>query len=279
MLSIQQVCKNYFHLIHHPAEKTSKRRKALAACAILSCITVIVPASMGLVYGLAKLVGKIKRCGQDPKVQQAASSTLPSATSSRSSTGSSGEVLDTTLYLLELAQRIEETDGDKSELLQEWNDAFQERIVATEGLGPFFFYAEDVKILAGFLAEASNLKLFITKHTGGELSNPKPFDKSKINECKQALKGENPSEYFWMEIYIRHINFTRFDVGLQKPLKVREVPQFMAYWLPRPTGISLSLDFSERQDKEKIGAFNLFSDYEITDEAVEKQKKWMEGLE
>ena len=58
MTAINQAFNNYFHLIRHPKEAERKRDKLLTAIAILSCITVLVPAAMGIGYAL---VGRVKR--------------------------------------------------------------------------------------------------------------------------------------------------------------------------------------------------------------------------
>ncbi|MFV0340402.1 MAG: hypothetical protein ACK5MA_07245 [Parachlamydiaceae bacterium] len=58
MTAINRAFNNYFHLIRHPKEAERKRDKLLTAIAILSCITVVVPAVMGIGYALA---GRVKR--------------------------------------------------------------------------------------------------------------------------------------------------------------------------------------------------------------------------
>lgn len=59
MTAINQAFNNYFHLIRHPKEAGRKQKKLLTAIfAILSCITVVVPAVMGIGYALA---GRVKR--------------------------------------------------------------------------------------------------------------------------------------------------------------------------------------------------------------------------
>lgn len=58
MKSIENAFSNYFHLIRHPREAERKRDKLLTAIAILFCVTVVVPAVMGIGYALA---GRVKQ--------------------------------------------------------------------------------------------------------------------------------------------------------------------------------------------------------------------------
>lgn len=65
MTAINHTFNNYFHLIRHPGEAERKRDKLLTAIAILSCMTVIIPAVMGIGYALA---GRVKRGALEPVV-------------------------------------------------------------------------------------------------------------------------------------------------------------------------------------------------------------------
>lgn len=73
MTTVKDVCKKYFDLIHTPREGRDKKHKALAAAAILSCFTVIIPAVFGAVYGIAKLVNKVKKGEAHPRIDEVTS--------------------------------------------------------------------------------------------------------------------------------------------------------------------------------------------------------------
>ncbi len=280
MTSVSNSCRNYFNMIDlsRPLSENKKDR-ALEVIAKISAFTLIVPAAVGLVYGISKLIGKIKKCASDPEVERTASEVLsPSNSSASASSSSSLSKIDNTERLLDIAVQLEQPEADTMPLLEEWNEAFQERVVAPKELTcPFIFDLDAVRIFAGFLQTAPNLKLFLTRQPD-ILSNPKAFDKAKVQECKEKLDGENPSEQFWIEVIVKPIGLRR-PVDLKKSLKVREVPQFVLYWFKADNGAVCTLDFNERQDPEKVGVFNLFRNYQITEEAVQRQKTWMEGLE
>lgn len=56
-----EACEHYFHLIRHPFEKgRSRAEKILTALAIFSCFSLIVPVSMGALYGVFTLANRIK---------------------------------------------------------------------------------------------------------------------------------------------------------------------------------------------------------------------------
>jgi hypothetical protein len=280
MTSVKQACRNYFNLLDlsRPSSE-NKKGQALEFIAMISIFTLIVPAAVGLVYGISTLIGNIKKCGSDPKIERTASAVLsPSNSSASASSSSSLSEIDNTERLLEIAEQLEQPDADTKPLLEEWNEAFQERLVTPSELaGPFIFDLDAVRIFAGLLQAAPNLKLFLTRQPD-VLSNPKAFDKAKVQECKEKLDGENPSDQFWMEVIVKPIGLRR-PVDLNTSRKVREVPQFVMYWFKADNGAVCTLDFNERQDAEKVGVFNLFRDYQITEEAVQRQKTWMEGLE
>lgn len=63
-----QVSRVYFHLIRNPRSGARERGKLLTALAIISCITVIVPAGFGITY----LIGRIKQVAKNPKASQVA---------------------------------------------------------------------------------------------------------------------------------------------------------------------------------------------------------------
>ncbi|MFV0339875.1 MAG: hypothetical protein ACK5MA_04475 [Parachlamydiaceae bacterium] len=73
MTTVKEVCKKYFDLIHTPREGRDRKHQALAAAAILSCFTVIIPAVFGAVYGIAKLVNKVKKGEAHPRIDEVTS--------------------------------------------------------------------------------------------------------------------------------------------------------------------------------------------------------------
>jgi hypothetical protein len=96
MPNIQTVCKDYFNLIRHPLKEQSKTGKALTAAAILSCLTLIIPAGFAVAFGLAKLIGKVKKVENHPDISPIASARFtptpsPSPSISKSSNAKSEE--------------------------------------------------------------------------------------------------------------------------------------------------------------------------------------------
>lgn len=56
-----EACEHYFHLIRHPLEYgRSRAEKILTALAIFSCFSLIVPVSMGALYGFFTLANHVK---------------------------------------------------------------------------------------------------------------------------------------------------------------------------------------------------------------------------
>lgn len=61
LAAIQNRSHYYFHLIHNPRERKDKRGIVLTAAAVLSCFTVLIPATLAVVYGISSLIGRIKK--------------------------------------------------------------------------------------------------------------------------------------------------------------------------------------------------------------------------
>lgn len=81
MTTIKGFCKQYFDFIRHPTSRQDKKGKALTTAALLSCIIPLIPAGLGAIYGIAKLVDKIKNGRNTPtetKVKIATSQILGS---------------------------------------------------------------------------------------------------------------------------------------------------------------------------------------------------------
>lgn len=72
---IKEACANYFHLLRHPLEVNRKRsEKILTVVAYISCITLIVPPLVGLVYGVSSLAGRIRHKSHDTPIKRVAGS-------------------------------------------------------------------------------------------------------------------------------------------------------------------------------------------------------------
>jgi hypothetical protein len=139
MTTIKEACRNYFHLIRHPKEQTDKKGKALTAAAILSCITLIVPAAVALVYGISKLAGRVKKSQPEPNVQNAAETALTPSSSSTSSSSTissskSSSSTSSSSKSSSVSSSSESIDPEEQELLNQFTPQMVEALGGIEAV-------------------------------------------------------------------------------------------------------------------------------------------------
>ena len=134
MVLINTACRNYFHLIRHPLEEGRKRpEKILTALAILSCVTVIVPAAVGALYGISSLMGRVKKSEVHLSIHATSSDTRESSEplSSSSTSAVSESIDDTEEQIDDTEEQIEKFASHHNlpvELLKRWDKAERTRM-------------------------------------------------------------------------------------------------------------------------------------------------------
>lgn len=99
---INAACRNYFDLIRHPLKEGRKcPEKILTALAIISCITVIVPAALGALYGLSAC--RVKKLEVQPSIHVSSSDSIEADVPQNSPSTTS------------ISQSVEETSEDEED--------------------------------------------------------------------------------------------------------------------------------------------------------------------